>query len=361
MTGNIRSFVDYMQRTGRDKEVELCFLAFPEVARQYKSEHNLKTLSPLKLGDMIKVAQSDVVIANFGIQTLMLYARLTSLKFVDVWHGIPYKRLTSGLKFLNYYAEVWVSSPKLKSLYRKLYKIKAPMAVTGYARVDGIVNRSYTGALKKYALPTDKKIVLIAPTWKQDDNNRSIIPFGVDEKSFLDSLDMLAERTRSLIVFRSHRLSGLQSETSSNHKNIRFMPGDKYPNTEELLSVADILISDWSSLVFDYLPLQRPTIFLDVEPPFKHGFTLGPEYRFGEVVGSMQELLGSIEKYLANPNLFKKRYSKKMVQAEKAAYGATMDGRSCERYYARLEALLRRGEETKQASPARPHTGLDNA
>ena len=61
-----------------------------------------------------------------------------------------------------------------------------------------------------------------------------------------------------------------------------------------MLQISDVLICDWSSIAFDYLILNRPTLFLDVEPPFRKGFSLGPEYRFGPVIASLDALLAEL-------------------------------------------------------------------
>src|SRR5690606_20171811 len=101
--------------------------------------------------------------------------------------------------------------------------------------------------------------------------------------------------------------NGLEVKSLS---NVRAMPGSAYPQTEELLYLSDVLVSDWSSIVFDYLPLHRPTIFLDVKFPYRDGFTIGKKYRFGEIVSSLDELAAAIEQYVAHPEVFTKKYSK---------------------------------------------------
>src|SRR5690606_23511656 len=78
------------------------------------------------------------------------------------------------------------------------------------------------------------------------------------------------------------------------YQNVRLLPGSIYPDAESILLVSDLLICDWSSIAFDYLLLDRPTLFLDVPAPFRKGFSLGPEYRFGPVVGSLDELVEQV-------------------------------------------------------------------
>lgn len=343
MNGNVKAFVDYVQEAHKD--ADMYFLSFPEFQELYKDEHTLPTLSPLKLRDMIKVAQSDAVITNFGTQTMVYYTWLTKIPFIDVWHGIPifkgfvpqdFNSLGVGIQR---YREVWVSSPQQVELYKNKFQIKAPVVATGYARVDKLVNHTYQGVREKYDLPKNKKIIMLAPTWKQDDKGRAIVPFGETEKDFLTGLEELAKRLDALVIFRAHRASG-RGVNVGELPHVRFMPAGEYPDTEELLSEVDVLVSDWSSIVFDYLPLERPTIFLDVTPPFKNGFSVSDKYRFGEIVGSYQSLLDAIEHYAKNPDDFRKKYKDIIAETKEVAYGDTLDGKATERYWQRLQAII---------------------
>src|SRR3546814_17734137 len=82
------------------------------------------------------------------------------------------------------------------------------------------------------------------------------------------------------------------------------LPGDRYPNTEEILQISDALICDWSSIAFDYLLLDRPTFFLDVPHPFRKGLALSADYRFGPVMRNLDALVEKLGCYLGNPREF---------------------------------------------------------
>lgn len=343
MNGNVKAFVDFLER--HKNKYEFYYLAYPEYHRSFPIEHSfVRPLSPLRLRDVMKVVQADVVITNYGLQTMLLILKLTNIKFVDVWHGIPYKGFTpSDFFFLNDYEEVWVSSESVKEMYKKQYMVPEEKVVpTGYARVDPLVNNSYSRDIlrKKYNISSEyNKIICIAPTWKQDDKGRNIIPFDVSEEEFISRLKKVAEKHNSLLIFRAHRGSGSGVQSASVN-NLRVMPGSVYPDTEEILYLSDILVTDWSSIAFDYLPLRRPTIFLDIAPPFKHGLSLGREHRFGELANSLNGLCDSIDKYLDKPEDFLREYSKSINHTIEVAYGDTLDGKSANRYHHRLKAML---------------------
>jgi CDP-glycerol glycerophosphotransferase len=218
---------------------------------------------------------------------------------------------------------------------------RSKVKVTGYGRTDQLVDGSLNKQeiLTKYSIPKAKKYILIAPTWKQDSSGRSVLPFGLEESNFFGELDKLAKRYKAQVIFRTHLNS--DDEINVSHlTNTSFMPYSKYPVIEDFLFITDILVNDWSSTAIDFLPLKRPVIFLDVPAPFKKGFELGPEHRYGDVVKDFNGLKNSLEKYLKSPEEFIKKHEAEIDKTTEAAYGNSLDGKSLERYFSNLERLL---------------------
>jgi CDP-glycerol glycerophosphotransferase len=346
MNGNIEAFVRYLVQHAKD-DYELYYLAFPPHHRIFplkRTDTGVQPLSMLRLRDMVKVARADAVITAFGIETLEYYQKFTDIKFIDVWHGLPFRGYTAeNFRRFKNYDETWVSSAAFKKFYQQWGWPKDKIKVTGYARVDRLVNNEYSidELREKYDIGKKyKKVVLIAPTWEQKGGNHNPFPFGASASEFLSALNKVAMETASLIIFRLHLQSGTNTDVES-LSNVRTMPSSLYPETEELLYLSDILVSDWSSIVFDYLPLHRPTIFLEVNFPFKAGFTITAEYRFGEVVDSLEALIAAIRQYTLRPALFTKKYSLAMRRTENYVWGKTLDGKAAERYQQCLEKLLK--------------------
>lgn len=342
LNGNIKAFADYCSSNNQD--IELYFLADPWLYKKMiENKSSVKPLNMTSFSDMRVVAGSDAIITTHGLHIFHSIFKRTGIKFIDVWHGVPYKGWDSGnFKEQNSYDEVWVSSPTMMELYEKMYRFpKEILHTTGYARIDSLVRGDYDKKeiLKKYEIEGFNKYILIAPTWKQDDQGRSIFPYGVNAGVFFSMLQKIGEENSALVVFRAHLNSG-DSVKESKFKNVKVMPYTKYPVTEEFLWIADILVSDWSSIVFDYLPLNRPTIFLDVPSPFKNGFTLGPEYRFGFVALDMSELAAALSRYTTSPNQYQKENGTKVKKSMDVAYGETADGYAAKRYYDRLMQII---------------------
>lgn len=343
LNGNLKVFYDFLNR--QDGYVAY-FLALDSRYHQRlkaSSGRHDTILSGLSPRDMLTVARADAIITSHGLHLFWILRALTTIKFVDVWHGVSYKGF-GPKEFDHLYAhdEVWVSSKEMRELYIDRYKFKPEQVkVTGYGRTDPLVNGTLNkqDIIKKYSIPKAKKYVLIAPTWKQDVPGRSVLPFGMKEDVFFPAIDELARRYDAHVIFRTHLNSG--EEMNVTHlKHISFMPYSKYEVVEDFLFIADILVTDWSSIGTDYLPLKRPAIFLDVPAPFRHGFNLGPEHRYGDVVGSLEELTKSLEHYLAKPEDFMAMHGTDVETTIASAYGPNLDGRSVERYFENLKRLI---------------------
>ncbi len=340
LNGNLLAIYDFV--IDRDRKLEVFFLTMDPAYYKHLKQEGVKVLHMGSILDMATVTRASAIITDHGMHTLILYRYLTSIKFVDVWHGLSYKGFDSqSFNHLHGHDEVWVQSETMKQFYVNDFGFSEDkVRVTGYGRADRLILAEYDrGAVfEKYGLP-DRKTVLLAPTWAQDDKNRSILPFGASLEEFFNALEDAGKKYNATMIFRTHLNTG-DSINLERYEHVRVMPSSHYPVAEEFLYVSDILITDWSSIAIDYLVLKRPTLFLEVPAPFSKGFTLGTEHRFGEIIDSMEKLTMGIDKYLNQPEDFLEKYEDKMNNTLNAAYGSTLDGKARDRYIANLTKLL---------------------
>lgn len=253
------------------------------------------SLQALKL-----LVKAKVLISDHGLHSLVLLLDYSSLKFIDVWHGIPFKGFDKeDFKVQHRYDEIWVASKFMADIYEKKFGFqREKLKALGYARTDVLVSHGNVGRaelMREYDIPvSDKKVILYAPTWKQDDVGRSLYPFGMVESEFISQIGQLAKVHRCIFLVRMHLNSSRGG--GEQYENVYGVPADIFPDTERLLLLTDVLIYDWSSIAFDYLLLDRPAIYLDVPPPFSKGFSIDGSYRFGEAAKSFAELRLTIAK-----------------------------------------------------------------
>jgi len=191
---------------------------------------------------------------------------------------------------------------------------------------------------EKAAIPARHKVVLYAPTWQQDDKGRDLFPFGESQESFVQRLSVTCAQHNAILVIRSHLNASINTRL---YENVRYCSMKEFPDAEGLLSLTDVLICDWSSIAFDFLALNRPTLFLDVPPPFKNGFSLGKDYRFGKVVDTLESLNNALKCCLEVPQDYFDEHGDKHRRVTLDAYHIHTDGRAASRQLNRLYELTR--------------------
>ena len=289
------------------------------------------------------LARAEALASDHGLHSLGLWRgiyRRFGLRFFDVWHGFGFKGFDAhDYRTLHRYDEVWVASETQREQYIQMAGFDpAIVHPTGYGRTDALVKRSLDANGIKHGLGLDPsacgKLVMFAPTWAQDDRGRSIYPFGHGEREFLGALSDFAHRHAATILLRSHMNSG--DVSGDGYPGIVALPGTRFPDAEAILFVSDALVCDWSSIAFDYLVLDRPTFFLDVPAPFKKGHSLGPECRFGPVVGDMDALLSGLRVALDDPQGYWAAHGQKHLAVREHVWGPYADGNATSRYVERL-------------------------
>ncbi|RZJ84422.1 MAG: CDP-glycerol--glycerophosphate glycerophosphotransferase [Massilia sp.] len=294
------------------------------------------------------LAGAGALVSDHGLHALQPFLagyQRAGLHFVDVWHGIPFKGFDAeDFRVQQRYDECWVASESQSALWSGKFGFDPDIVhATGYARTDQLVTPEISNPEAKRRLGLDPatcgKTLLFAPTWAQDHKGRSFYPFGCTEGEFLGALSAFAGRHGATILLRSHMNSG--DVAASVYPHVIALPGTRYPDTEEILLASDLLVCDWSSIAFDFLLLDRPTIFLDVQPPFRKGFSLGPEYRFGSLVKNQQALLQALETWVTRPDEYWQAQSDSHRSIKTAVYGDKADGHAARRGVARLRDLLR--------------------
>ncbi|MBE6203056.1 MAG: hypothetical protein E7135_05300 [Rikenellaceae bacterium] len=127
----------------------------------------------------------------------------------------------------------------------------------------GLHNRLRKSIVEQYNLPDDGRIVLYAPTFRR---SGTIEPYSIDWDRVIPCLERMFGAKVSLLMRLHPNLIG-KVDTSSLTSNPAVVDVTCYPDMQELLCVSDMLITDYSSSMFDYAMLRRPCLLYatDVE------------------------------------------------------------------------------------------------
>lgn len=214
-------------------------------------------------------------IKKTGLFDLMylLYKKKKQLN-ISTWHGTPMKKI--GVKINNLEDNFTFSTSDLilsgcnytKKIFQKSFPYSVPIYNIGTPRNDILIkkNEFLEGEIKKKLnIKQNSKIILFAPTYREDIN------FSGKKQLEDINLDDLLYNARLIsdgewyFIYRIHQqsmdeLTHFSSKFEKN--NCRAIDGNQVEDMAELLLIADVLISDYSGAIFDFSLLKRPIFLL---------------------------------------------------------------------------------------------------
>ena len=260
--------------------------------------------------------------------------------YVQFWHGTPLKRLgfdieVKGKNALNTIKEwtqkyeydarryTYMVSPSkfTTEKYISAFNLKAIgkdkcILETGYPRNDALFkyDEKYVNKLKKeLGLPKDKKIILYAPTWRDDQHEAGV---GYTYKLGLDFDNFKKKFSNDyIILFRTHYLVAKAVDLSK-YKGFIYDVSD-YSDINDLYILGDMIITDYSSVFFDYANLKKPMLFYMYDlSDYKNNmrdFYIDLDELPGPIVEEEEDLYNEI----ANIDKYWKKYEKKYEKFNK--------------------------------------------
>ncbi len=191
--------------------------------------------------------------------------------YIQTWHGTPLKKIgldlsnsemdygKEGKKFSYMISPSKYCSEKLVSAFG-LQGREDIVLETGYPRNDALFTfdqAKVNSILRELDIPRGKKIILYAPTFR--DNKHSEVS-GYENTVGID-FEKLQEQIGDeyIILFRAHYFVA-KNMNFSRLKDFVIDVSD-YEDINDLYIVSDMLITDYSSVFFDYANLKRPIIF----------------------------------------------------------------------------------------------------
>ena len=290
------------------------------------------------------IAKAAYIVNNI---TFTLDYKAPHTTYLQTWHGTPLKRLGLDIeikegpeldarKNLLKEAKKWdyliAANKYSEEKFCSAFNFKNTMLTDGYPANDLFKHPEVDDISKKIKGTlgigsSNKKIILYAPTWR--DNNR------IQGWNFGFDLNLNLARFRKefgdeyILLLRMHHLISDQINTSKFNSFV--LDVSKYDDTHELLLISDILITDYSSIFFDYANLNRPMIFysydLEQYDSQLRGFYINPRSELpGPVVEKESDLINSIKNI---NNLEEKFYQKRKKFIEQ--YCSLEDGNASER------------------------------
>lgn len=292
---------------------------------------------------------SKVCITNDGVEPA-IHKREKQL-YICSWHGAgPFKKtnidlcpndagLRSSIREMYQNIDIFISPSKFNTqVIRRAFGYEGEVLECGSPRVDCLMkhNDFRSRICQRYKIDPKGKIVLYAPTFRKasiGDGGSPVTSFEKYDLKWELIQDAFEKKFKepTVLLYRFHHMLYRFNESCMNYYqgaiNVTL-----YPDVQELLGAADILITDYSSIMWDF-SLQRKPVFLyqnDVEEYIRdRGFYSEIEEWPYIKAKTSEELYEKIlqfdnEKYILELNQFLKKY------------GTFDDGHACKQAVERI-------------------------
>ncbi len=275
-SGNPRYLFEYIKNSGEFSDYQLVW-AFKDV----KSIAGAKTVKFNSFQYFYYLSKAKYWI--FNSKMAPYYYKKSDQVYLQTWHGVPLKRLGHDIidngstyyrskqsykqmvksydKDSRHWDYLIASSPFSAHVFETAFAFpQQKMLNVGYPRVDCLVQPDparISELKKKYHLPINKKIILYAPTWRDNSYNNAGYTFEL-KVNFYSWKRVLGEEY--IVLFKPHYLICSTYHIPQDLSDFVFLM-DPNQDISDAYLVSDALITDYSSVFFDYAQLERPIYF----------------------------------------------------------------------------------------------------
>jgi len=221
------------------------------------------------------LARCRYVITNDDMQAW--YTRREGQVYVQTWHGTPLKRIgfdvarpqfISGTRYLDHLAQdvakwdlLLSPNPFSTPIMRRAFRYDGEICESGYPRNDILLGTDAEQVAEqvraRLGIPAGKRVVMYAPTWRDNQYYAS----GRYRFDFRLDLEQAWRRLGDdyVILLRGHHHMADDVPAGSRPGFVHNVTA--YPDISELFLITDALITDYSSVMFDFAPTGRPLLF----------------------------------------------------------------------------------------------------
>jgi CDP-glycerol glycerophosphotransferase len=190
------------------------------------------------------------------------YRKRTGQSVLQTWHGTPLKKIALDRKGVRLPAAIATRRERARwdlmlaqndfsaAAFRSSYVFRGPIWQEGYPRNDILLTGDAAAVRARLGISTQAKVVLYAPTWRDDRPGKVDL---LDVAAFSEALG-----AGYVTLIRGHSRT-MQPGTDVVAAGV--LDVTTYPDISELFLVADALITDYSSVMFDFSVTGKPLYF----------------------------------------------------------------------------------------------------
>ncbi|MFI3623150.1 CDP-glycerol glycerophosphotransferase family protein [Vagococcus fluvialis] len=324
-----------------NKEIEGIETCIPSNLR-----HKVKFIHRGTIEYVDAMLTAKYLISNATFETF--FTKRQGQIYINTWHGTPLKFMGFDIPGMvnhsqnvlrNFLMTDYIISPNshTSNIFIHSYKLDGLYPGTilegGYPRIDATINsdnKTVRDIVSTYGTRVSSKpIILFCPTWK-----------GTSIHNTEDDIEQIVNETLELVHKFESKYQILLKVHPFVYKNIcqderikSYLVSDLV-NANDILAIVDVLVTDYSSIFFDFLVTKKPIIFYSWDRDLyqeNRGMYLDESELPGPIVENLEELIESIKTIDQTYSSYESKHnalSKRMIPYE--------DGKVTSRYIERI-------------------------
>lgn len=277
--GNLTAIMDRMYARGLDRKYTIRTWS----RKKLRGDHNF-----VKWVQLMRIlSRSGIIFADDHVPTLDWLQLKSDTLLIQTWHAGAGFKSSGYSRFGNpggpapvsahrQYTYGLCGSRKIAHFFSEVWGIDTERVLnTGMPRMDEYQDPEYrqktTQALyERYPLCRDKQVILFAPTYRGMNVADACYPYELIDWERLDAVT----GDHAVVLFRMHPWVNKPISIPERYAG-KFIDVADYPGINDLFYITDLLITDYSSNIYEYSLMRRPMLFYafdEIQYSFSRGF-----------------------------------------------------------------------------------------
>lgn len=312
-------------------------------SKDFKRLKNIKNILPFNsIKQRLNYLYAEKIISSHPDEEILnpfinknekSYSGLISSDKIFLQHGVTKDNISSWLHKYekNLKLIVVVSDDEKKSFMEDGYNYNEDIIqVLGFPRFDNLEKKDKLSKQIVIMPSWRKKLLYAPPQYILDSEYFQAINSLINNEKLME----ICEKYGYEIIFKPHPRVYDYIELFDTNEYVKI---DENMTYQELFKNSDLMITDYSSVAFDFSFMEKPVIYYQYSDDynFKEGYFKYKTMGFGEVTNNQEELMATLEEYLKNNCQMKDEYKSRVDSFYKYK-----DKNNCKRVY---DAILKLG------------------
>jgi CDP-ribitol ribitolphosphotransferase / teichoic acid ribitol-phosphate polymerase len=304
MSGNIQVVYDRMLERGLDRDLDIVTMLKPGLTERWSFPDRFRLARA--------IASADVIVLDDSFPPINWVKLRPDVRLIQLWHAAGAFKTVGQSRFGTPDPNVRVHPPYSAAIVSSAFDVpfyaeafgipEAQVIPTGIPRMDRFFDEharaaGLAAARAAYPATNGRLTILFAPTYRGD-----TIPEATYDFDRLDyaGLHAVCVERDAVVIIKMHPFVRERLAIPAAFRD-RLLDGSVAPvDVNDLLFAVDLLITDYSSIVFEYSTLRRPMLFyaydLDDYASSRDFYVPFESFVPGRIVRTFPELLDAIRR-----------------------------------------------------------------